>query len=163
MSSVPATPDPDALVREKLATGEFQHAGEREHAEHGEHHGFAHISPISTLVAVFVALIALTVITWAVAKVEVGDAELLVAMVIATIKAGLVCTWFMHLRYDKPLNTLLFVFSTFFLALFLVLTISDANQYAEQLDTAEYPEVTVEDETDSVAEPSQGGNLEGRP
>ena len=135
--------DPDSLAAQKVAEGDFAHAGDRAAAEHGEHHGFAHVSPISTLLAVFVALIALTVITWAVAFLETGDAEIVIALFIATIKAGLVCTWFMHLRYDKPLNTLLFVFSTVFLALFLGITMSDATQYEKQLDVPEYPETDL--------------------
>ena len=153
--------DPDTIVADKVADGEFIVEGDRASADHGghgghgdEHHGFAHVTPVWLLLAVFVALVALTVITWAVAMLETGEAELLIAMVVATIKAGIVATWFMHLKYDKPLNALLFIFSTVFLALFLVLTISDAQQYNHQIELGE--------KLTAPAEPSEGAGLQGR-
>ena len=166
MSTAPAL-TPDELAARKVAEGDFELAGDRATAEHGEHHGFAHVSPISTLLAVFFALVVLTVITWAVALVETGSAEIYIAMLIATIKAGLVATWFMHLRYDKPLNAMLFCFSTLFLALFLVLTISDASQYASQISVPDYPQepVEVEEIADEQAAdvPVADDSMEGRP
>ena len=155
--------DPDTIAARKVAEGEFVAEGDRasadthghdSHDEHGDHHGFAHVSPISTLLLVFFTLVALTVITWAVALLETGDAELIIAMAVATVKAGIVATWFMHLKYDKPLNAMLFVFSTVFLALFLVLTISDANQYDHQVELGS--------KLTAPAEPSEGAAIEGR-
>ena len=155
------TLEPSELAAAKVASGEFAVEGDRSEAEHGEHHGFAHVSPISTLILVFITLVALTVITWAVALLETGDAELIIAMAVATLKAGIVATWFMHLRYDKPLNAMLFGFSTIFLALFLVLTISDANQYDHQIDAPTKLGATVDQSSDTAA--PGGDGAEARP
>ena len=46
---------------------------------------------------------------------------------IATIKATLIAVYFMHLRYDKPFNTIVFVSSLLFVGLFLALTLMDLS------------------------------------
>jgi cytochrome c oxidase subunit 4 len=51
--------------------------------------------------------------------------SILIAMFIASIKASLVCLFFMHLKYDKPLNRLTFVSGLFFLSLFFIFTLAD--------------------------------------
>jgi len=48
-----------------------------------------------------------------------------VAMSIATVKAALVVMYFMQLRYDNPINTVVFAFSLFAFALFLGFTTID--------------------------------------
>ena len=52
-------------------------------------------------------------------------ALILIAMLIATMKASLVAAFFMHLRYDKLFNTLAFLGSFLFLAIFILLTYDD--------------------------------------
>src|SRR5512140_2813972 len=70
---------------------------------------YVHIVPMPVLLAVFAALVAFTVLTVAAARFELGSWNLIVAMVIATVKASLVVLYFMHLRYDQPFNALIFV------------------------------------------------------
>lgn len=94
--------------------------------EHGEHHGFAHTMSIPMLLAVYGALVVLTVLTTEAAVMGFGFG---ISMAIATVKAALVAAFFMHLRYDKPLNTVFFVGSLLFLFLFLSLTIMDSANY----------------------------------
>jgi cytochrome c oxidase subunit 4 len=77
------------------------------------------------LLAVFAALIAMTAITVAVTKVDLGSWNLVAALAIATVKASLVALYFMHLRYDHPFHALVFVSALAFLAIFIVLTLMD--------------------------------------
>lgn len=62
-----------------------------------------HIAPKSMYFAVFGALMALTFITVAVSYVDLGRANVLVALAVAGIKATLVVLWFMHVKHNTPL------------------------------------------------------------
>ena len=73
--------------------------------DHEEHH----ILEYGTGIAVFGGLIFLTVITVLTAKyVDLGWFNFPLAMIIATIKAGLVCAWFMGLKFDSIDNRIIF-------------------------------------------------------
>jgi cytochrome c oxidase subunit 4 len=98
-----------------------------------EHHGTAHVMPVKILVGVFLALIALTVLTVAATWVPTGSFEIWISLGIATIKASLVAAYFMHLRYDNPVNALIFIFGLFFVALFLGFVLMDSHQYQTDL------------------------------
>jgi cytochrome c oxidase subunit IV len=97
------------------------------------HDGYAHVMPPSILIGTFLALVGLTIVTVASSYFPLGSIELFVAMGIATVKAGLVAVYFMHLRYDKPLNALLLVFSLAFVALFICLTLIDTQSYQPEI------------------------------
>src|SRR4051812_9924619 len=74
-------------------------AGHAAHADHG--HGLAHTMPIPMLIGILALLMALTILTVSVTSFDLGaQGNLVVAMVIATIKAGLVVAFFMHLVWD---------------------------------------------------------------
>jgi cytochrome c oxidase subunit IV len=94
---------------------------------HREGYDFAHPLPVWSLLAVFVALTILTVITVAQANFDLGNLDVAVTMVIATIKAILVMLFFMHLAFDKPFHLIVFLASFVFVALFVILTLSDAR------------------------------------
>jgi cytochrome c oxidase subunit IV len=105
------------------------HAGE--HAEHG----FAHPTPLPLLFTVLGALLVLTILTVSVTSFDLGaQGNLTVAMVIATIKAGLVVTYFMHLRWDRVFHLILFLTSVLFLILFLSMTLTDRSEYDHDLE-----------------------------
>ncbi len=109
-----------------------------EHAAHG--HGAAgHVVPLRVLLAVFAALIVLTVATVAATWIDLGGWNLAVAMAIAVVKSALVVLYFMHLRYDSPFNALVFVAALVFLAVFLSLTMLDTLQYQPDIKAAEQP------------------------
>jgi len=91
--------------------------------------------PARVLLAVFAALLVLTVSTVRAADYDLGSWGLLTAIAIATIKAALVALYFMHLRYDQPFNALIFVVGLVFLALFLSLTLLDTLQYQPDIRT----------------------------
>jgi cytochrome c oxidase subunit 4 len=84
-----------------------------------------HVLPVRTYLAVYAALMVLTYVTVQVSVLDLGSAAIYVAMVVATIKAGLVVGYFMHLKYDVRFNSLVFLSSLLFLAIFFVLTMVD--------------------------------------
>lgn len=97
-------------------------------AGHAEH-GVGHVVPLGVLVAVFVALGILTFVTVAATWVDLGEANLWIALAIATVKASLVVLYFMHLRYDHPFNALVFIAALAFLTLFISSILMDTSQY----------------------------------
>jgi cytochrome c oxidase subunit 4 len=94
---------------------------------HHDDHGIAHAVPPVVLLSVFSMLIALTILTVALTNVELGAWEIWVSMGIATAKASLVALYFMHLRYDNPLNGLILITSLIFVALFIGITLMDSD------------------------------------
>ncbi len=107
-------------------------------AAHHEAHGIAHVSPLPLLFGILGALLVLTVVTVAVTKIDLGgQGNLIVAMVIATIKAGLVVTYFMHLRWDRAFNVMVFLSSVLFMILFISLALTDRKEYQNAIDTLE--------------------------
>ena len=87
----------------------------------------AHVSPVRFYWGILGILMVFTVITYALAFVELGAANLAVAIVIATLKASLVVLFFMHLYWDSKFNALIFIGSLLFLAVFLVYTVNDTG------------------------------------
>ncbi|GIW99660.1 MAG: cytochrome oxidase subunit IV [Pirellulaceae bacterium] len=108
-------------------------------SSHEEHHGFAHPMPVWQLLAVFFALVGLTLLTVWQATLDLGSAELWVSLLIATIKASLVILFFMHMIHDKPLNAIVFISAFVFVALFIGFTLMDALQNRDVLEFKEVP------------------------
>jgi cytochrome c oxidase subunit 4 len=103
--------------------------------DHGHGHGLAHTMPLPLLFGVLGALLALTIATVAVTSIDLGaQGNLIVAMIIATVKAALVCVFFMHLLWDKKFNAVLFLTSVLLLILFLSLTTNDRGEYQHLVD-----------------------------
>ena len=88
-----------------------------------------HAVPMRILVGVWAALMFLTAVTVWAAQFSFGPMEVVVAMFIATVKALLVCAYFMHLRYDKPFHSYVFVAAVAFVGLFITFALMDAKQY----------------------------------
>ena len=107
----------------------LQHVADDEH----EQHGLAHVMPVRILVGVFLALVLLTVLTVVATFFPTGSLEIWISLGIATIKASLVAAYFMHLRYDNPLNAVLFAFGLLFVALFVGFLLLDTQQYQPDL------------------------------
>jgi cytochrome c oxidase subunit 4 len=72
-----------------------------------------------------VALLVLTAITVGAAYVDLGSGNVVVALVIATIKATLVALFFMHLKWDKPVNGIIAMAGFLFLGIFLLFDLLD--------------------------------------
>ncbi|MEI9935624.1 MAG: cytochrome C oxidase subunit IV family protein [Pseudomonadota bacterium] len=104
------------------------------HDGHSDH-GLAHTMPVWMLIAVLGALMGLTVLTVSVTNFDLGSqGNLVVAMVIATIKAALVVTFFMHLLWDKKFHLILFFTAVLFVVLFLSMSITDRGEYQHNID-----------------------------
>lgn len=84
-----------------------------------------HIVPVRTYVATFVALILLTALTTALAFVDMGRMNTVVALAIAVAKMFLVALFFMHAFYDKGLTRLVVVAGFLWLAILIVFTACD--------------------------------------
>lgn len=86
-----------------------------------------HITPFKTYLWVYIALLILTVITVTASRVDLGSnlINVLVAMLIASLKAMIVILWFMHQKYETTLNRVTFGLAFFFVFVFFVLSAMD--------------------------------------
>jgi len=100
---------------------------------HDEDDGAVHVHIASTqfYVGIFAALIFLTFLTVKVSYYDFGSANIIIAILIATMKASLVAAFFMHLRHDRLFNTLAFLAAFLFLAIFILLTYDDLGKRGE--------------------------------
>ncbi|MEQ8456082.1 MAG: cytochrome C oxidase subunit IV family protein [Sandaracinaceae bacterium] len=109
-----------------------------EHANDGSVH--VHIHPVKFYAGILGALMFLTVVTVAASYVDidgflamgaevegVGAWNLIVAILIATMKASLVVLFFMHLKDDSRFNALVFVGSLLFVGVFFAYTMNDTG------------------------------------
>ncbi len=90
-------------------------------------HGYAESKRNYTLV--LSALLALTVMTVLAAGINFGapSVNVVVALVIASIKASLVALFFMHLKDEHPVNAIIFVTGLAMLAIFLIFLLIDVD------------------------------------
>ena len=91
-----------------------------------EEHSATHHVSLATYLVIFAALMVLLVVTVAAAfYVNLGAANILVALLIALVKAALVVLFFMHVKYASRL-TKIFVSAAFlWLAILVAITFSD--------------------------------------
>jgi cytochrome c oxidase subunit 4 len=104
-------------------------------ADNHEHGAVGHIVPVKMLVGICAVLLCLTALTVWVAKldfdtVNIGEANILIAMGVATVKATLVCLIFMHLRWDRPFISFFFLASVLFVLLFVSFALMDTHANA---------------------------------
>ena len=96
--------------------------------------GGVHAVPFRVLMQVFGALLILTVLTVFLANYHFGPFDLWIAMGIATVKALLVALFFMHLRWDRPFNGVIFLCSLVFLFIFIGFCLFDTASYQGQVE-----------------------------
>ena len=84
-----------------------------------------HVVPKSVYYTIFLALMVCTAITVAVAFVDLGPLNTVVAMAIAIFKATLVVVFFMHVKYSPKLTWVVVAGSVFWLIILLAMTASD--------------------------------------
>ena len=94
-----------------------------DHAEHGGAVG--HVVPVSTYVAVFLALMVGTALTTWVAYIDLGRWNTVAALTIAVIKMTLVVLFFMHVKYATGLTRIVILAGFFWLAIMITLSLSD--------------------------------------
>jgi cytochrome c oxidase subunit IV len=89
-------------------------------------HASEHISTLGSSIAIWLTLLAFTGITVGAAFIDLGPFNIIVALVIATIKATLVVLFFMHVKYThEKLTGLVVVTAIFFLFILLALSMAD--------------------------------------
>jgi cytochrome c oxidase subunit IV len=94
-------------------------------ANHSEPDYVGHIIPTRIYVAIWALLIVLTLTTVYAATVDLGIFNIVVALVIATIKGTMVVLFFMHLRYSTKLTMVTVIASIFWLFILFSLTMTD--------------------------------------
>ena len=89
-----------------------------------EHH---HIIPLKIYFTVVGILFFLTGVTVWVSYIDLGFLNIVIALLIAGTKATIVALFFMHLLWDDKKNLTAFVMSLMFLAIFIIITLSDTE------------------------------------
>jgi cytochrome c oxidase subunit IV len=84
-----------------------------------------HVVSWKVYLAVFAALVALTVITVQVAGHDFGELNLVVALAIAVTKASLVVLYFMHARYSPRLTGVVIASGIAFFVILVFLLMTD--------------------------------------
>ena len=118
------------------------------HEEHAHH-----ITPLRTLLGVFVGLVILTIITVATSRVPLGVMEVPLALAIAAAKAALVVVFFMALKWDNRVNSVVLALGVLFVSIFLVFTLFDT---VFRGDLSNVDETTIMDAEREMAAPSGG-------
>ncbi|MGI9013733.1 MAG: cytochrome C oxidase subunit IV family protein [Phycisphaerales bacterium] len=97
-------------------------------------HQVGHVVPIRILFGVAMALLVLTAVTVYTAQyVDLGRFNIWLALIIATVKASLVCLYFMHLRWDSKFNGIVLLSSIVLVFLFIGLALTDTDEYQPQI------------------------------
>jgi cytochrome c oxidase subunit 4 len=78
-----------------------------------------HIQPYSHLLAVLLGLLALTGVTVAVSRIELGALNIWIAILIASVKSSLVLLFFMHLKFEGRFIRITFLVTIFTLAVLI--------------------------------------------
>jgi cytochrome c oxidase subunit 4 len=84
-----------------------------------------HIVPVPVYIGVFLALIVGTIVTTAVAYIDLGQFNIVVALLVAVAKATLVILFFMHVKYSPRLTKLVVISGIFWLIILLTMTETD--------------------------------------
>ena len=100
---------------------------EHAHDDHGDHEH--HVVSWQLLTIIFLALMMLTILTVAAINVDLGPANIFVALGIAMVKAVLVVLIFMHIWWDRAFHGLLILGSLGFATLFISFLLIDTWQY----------------------------------
>ena len=93
------------------------------HTEHAENPKAEALKYVATLVV----LLILTAITVGASYINFGSGNVVIALVIATIKASIVGLIFMHLLHDKPVNAVIAIAGFIFLGIFLMFDFIDVD------------------------------------
>lgn len=104
---------------------------------HSEHH---HVTPFWTMSWVFVVLLVLTALTVWTSRLPMSEtAHIVMALVIAVVKSALVFGFFMHLLYDRAMNTIVVAATLFAVLLFIGLSVIDikSRHLIEKIEAGE--------------------------
>ena len=122
----------------------MSHDNDHHHGHDDGHH--VHVTPFMPMLLVFIGLLILTALTLWTAKAEYfyvsNSVNLTIALVIAGLKGLLVAACFMHLIYDKAINTVVVVASLFAVVLFITITLIDIGTQ-DMVDKTEKGEIAI--------------------
>jgi cytochrome c oxidase subunit 4 len=88
--------DSSQSIHLHAAPGSYEKMSVQDHSD-----DLGHASPLANYLKSFIALIILTAITVGITRFDFGNMNLVVAMIVASIKASIVALFFMHLKYEK--------------------------------------------------------------
>ncbi len=112
---------------------------------HDDHSHKGHVVSLQLLGGIFLALLALTGLTVGVTLFDFGyEMNLVVALVVAFVKAILVALYFMHLRWDTPFNSLVLIAALAFVVLFIIFSLMDAADYQDLINQAAATQAAAE-------------------
>jgi cytochrome c oxidase subunit 4 len=94
-----------------------QHDQQTEHTDH--------VVPVKTYIGVFLALMIGTILTTAVAFVDLGRWNTVVALAIAVTKMLFVILFFMHVKYNPGLTRIVIVGAFFWLGIMICFSMTD--------------------------------------
>lgn len=89
---------------------------------------FGHLVPNRILVGTWAALVLLTLLNVGAAQVDLGGANTWLPLVVAGVQASLAALFFMHLRWSRPFNAVVFLVALGAIALLLALTLTDTRE-----------------------------------
>jgi cytochrome c oxidase subunit 4 len=90
-----------------------------------ENHEESHITSYALNAKVLLVLLSLTVLTILVIKLNLGALTVATALFIASIKTTIVLTYFMHLKFEKPILRLMVGGIFLLFAIIIVITFID--------------------------------------
>jgi len=116
-----------------------------QHDNHSDQIG--HVIPVKFLVFICCILLFLTAVTvWVsrfdFAEIDIAELGIIVALLVACVKATLVGLYFMHLRWDRPVVGFIFVLSILLVSLMIGLAMTDSSEYQDEIIQGDSPKVT---------------------
>lgn len=84
-----------------------------------------HITPYRTYVIVLLSLLVLTALSVTVTTIELGPLTVTIALILATAKALMVLIYFMHLKFDNIIYSIMLGFVIFSIISIIVVTFLD--------------------------------------
>jgi cytochrome c oxidase subunit 4 len=95
-----------------------------DHSLAAEHSG-NHLIPTGIYVGIWAALMVFTGLTVFASEIDLGAWNIVLALLIATIKGTLVVLFFMHLKYSSKLTVVTVIAAIFFLLILLGFSMTD--------------------------------------
>ena len=100
-------------------------AHQPDHQTYSGHAAPHHEAPLTAYFVVFGALMALTILTVFVSRIDLGEMNTVVAMAVAIVKAAVVILWFMHVIHSPRMTWIVVISSFLWLAVMFALFFSD--------------------------------------
>lgn len=96
-----------------------------ENNKNNHHEEDHHIVSYAANIKIWVVLLVLTWVTITVAYLDFGSMAVAVALVVASIKSAVVLAYYMHLKFDSKLLTVLLLVTVAVFSTFIILTFFD--------------------------------------